>query len=256
MQPILTTTTTTMKTSTSAILAGLVAVATAAVQLEVRYSDRMVDVGTLDLMEVTRNAIYAEPGNERSILTDRTHQAITRTCKSAVENTPDVSVQVKMTGAWGRTPGLKNNEMRDGLVASIFEALKQVSDDTGYEVYSECRGLVWQESVAHVPEAACGRAAASGQTCDGPCRNAVASPGTTQCMKHDWGHRVPSVMRITAYIDDALQPDDLIFEFASTQNAQAGGCGIIGKIAGKLASFTIPVAGGLFSEGINILCAN
>ncbi|TLS30998.1 hypothetical protein PpBr36_02624 [Pyricularia pennisetigena] len=245
-----------MKTSTSAVLAGLVAAATAAVQLEVRYSDRMVDVGTLDLMEVTRNAIYAEAGNERSILTDRTHQAYTQTCKSAVDNGADVSVQVKMTGAWGRTPGLKNNEMREGLVAGIFEALKQVSDDTGYEVYSECMGGTWQEGVKYVPEAACGPLTTSGQKCEEPCRSAVASPGTTQCMKHEWAHRVPSMMRVTAYIDDALQPDDLIFEFASTQNAQAGGCGIVGKIASKLASYTIPVAGGLFAEGITLLCAN
>ncbi|KAI6369762.1 hypothetical protein MCOR25_004389 [Pyricularia grisea] len=244
-----------MKTSTSAVLAGLVAVATAAIQLEVRYSDTMVDVGTLDLMNVTRNTIYAEPGNERSILTDRTHQAITRTCKS-IEEGADVTVQVKMTGAWGRTPGLDKNEMREGLVAGIFEALKQVSDDAGYEVYSECKGSTWQDSVTHVPEAACGRAASSGQTCDGPCRNAVASPGTTQCLKHDWGHRVPSMMRVTAYIDDALQPDDLIFEFASTQNSQGGGCGNVGKIAGKLATYTIPVVGGLFAEGINLLCAS
>lgn len=244
-----------MKTFTNIIVAGLATIASAEIQLEVRMSDTMIDVGTLDIMAVTRTALYAEPGNSRSVLTDRTFQCDTSNCKSAIETTGDITVQVKMTGAWGQTPGLSNNEMRDGLVSGLFEALTRVSDETGYELYTNCTGTTWQESVSPVPTAACG-GAESASRCDAICKNDVASPGTTQCVTHTWAHKVPSTMRITAYLDNALQPDDLFFEFAATNNKVDGGCGIVGKIASGLAGYVIPVVGGLFSQGITLLCAS
>ncbi|KAL8382219.1 hypothetical protein RB595_006144 [Gaeumannomyces hyphopodioides] len=236
-----------------ASIAGFAATAQALIQMEVRYSDKMVEVGNMDLQAATRDAIYAEPGNQRGIITDRTFSGVTNQCQPRLEPGPDVTVQVKMNGAWGRTPGLQDNQMRDGLVASLWEVLTAVSDDTGYEVYTECDGMSWNEAVVHVKEAACGALAA--KSCKDQCAN-VNTPTLTQCMKHSWGHRVPSQIRVTAFIDGALQADDLIIDFASTQNTKPGGCGIIGKIAAKLATYTIPVAGGLFAEGIQLACAS
>ncbi|KAF6790755.1 hypothetical protein CSOJ01_14464 [Colletotrichum sojae] len=241
-----------MKTNTNILLAALAAQASALVQMEVRYSDRMVDVGNLDLFAVTWQAIYGETGNKRAIMTDRSFGAQTNECTHYEDYDPDVTVQVKMNGAWGQTPGLTDNQMRDGLVQSLWEVLRTVSDPYGYEVYNGCRGLTWMESVGYTPEAACGPKSA--KNCEYACRN-ENSPGLAQCMNHTWGHKVPSTLRVTAYIDGRLQPDDLIVEFGATKNQEAGGCGLVGEVAGFLAGF-IPVGGELFAKGIEIGCAN
>lgn len=242
-----------MKLTSNIALATMAAQASALVQLEVRYSDTMIPVGNLDLFAATYQAIYAEEGNQRSVMTDRSFGTYDNTCKSAEEPDPDMDVQVKINGAWGRTPGLAQNEMREGLVAAMWEALQAVTNPNGYEVFTECRGLTWQESVGYTSEAACGPK--SSRNCEEPCSK-EGSPGLAQCMKHSWGHSVPSSMRVTAYIDDVLQPDDLIIEFASQARAHDGGCGIIGDIAGELAGYVIPVVGGLFAKGISIGCSS
>ncbi|KAK2730364.1 hypothetical protein CKAH01_09611 [Colletotrichum kahawae] len=203
-----------MKFSKKTVLATMATQATALVQMEVRYSDRMVDVGNLDLFDVTWQAIYGEAGNTRAIMTDRSFSSQTNTCTWAEDYDPDLTVQVKMNGAWGRTPALSDNQMRDGLVQSMWEVLRTVSDPYGYE----------------------------------------NSPGLAQCENQTWGHKVPSTLRVTAYIDGRLQPDDLIIEFGATKNQEPGGCGLVGEVAGFLAGF-IPVGGDLFAKGIEIGCA-
>lgn len=242
-----------MKLSSKIALATMAAQASGLVQIEVRYSDNMIEVGNLDLFAVTYQAIYAEDGNQRSVMMDRSYGTFDNTCKSAEEPDPDLNVQVKVNGAWGRTPGLAENEMREGLVAAMWEALQAVTTPSGYEVFSECRGLTWQESVGYTSEAACGPQ--SSRNCEEPCRK-EGSPGRAQCMNQSWGHSVPSSMRVTAYIDDQLQADDLIIEFASAKTPKEGGCGIIGDIAAQLAGYVIPVAGGLFAKGISIGCSS
>ncbi|KAG8158397.1 hypothetical protein KVR01_011519 [Diaporthe batatas] len=237
-----------MKLTSNIALATLAAQASALVQLEVRYSDTMIPVGDLDIFAATYQAIYAEKGNQRSVMTDRTFQTFDNQCKPAEEPNPDLDVQVKINGAWGRTPGLKDNEMREGLVAAMWEVIQRVSNPTGYEVWSDCRGFTWQESVKYTPDAACGPK--SSRSCKDQC------PAAVQCMKHAWGHSVPSSMRVTAYIDDRLQPDDLIIEFGSRARSHGGGCGMIGDIAGELAGYVIPVVGGLFAKGISLGCSN
>ncbi|OLN81009.1 hypothetical protein CCHL11_09983 [Colletotrichum chlorophyti] len=235
------------------LIAALAAQAAAKVQLEVRYSDNMIDVGTLDIFAATWQAIYAEPGNQRAIMTDRSFGADTNTCTHYTDNKPDITVRVKMNGAWGRTPGLKDNQMREGLVQAMWQVLQKTSNPYGYEVFSQCRGTTWQESVGYTSAAACGPK--SSRNCQSPCRK-VGSPGLTQCMKQTWAHKVPSSLRVTAYIDGRLQPDDLIIEFASQVNPVKGGCGLVGDIAGALAGYVIPVVGGLFAKGIAIGCSN
>lgn len=242
-----------MKLTSNLVLAAMAAQASALVQIEVRYSDKMIEVGNLDLFAATWQAIYAEAGNQRSVMMDRSFGADTSTCKFAEDNDSDLTVQVKVNGAWGRTPGLQDNEMREALVTSMWEVLQRVADPTGYETFSGCRGLTWQESVSYTSDAACGPQSA--RNCEEPCRK-EGSPGLAQCMDHSWGHQVPSSLRVTAYIDDVLQADDLIIEFSSAVNPKDGGCGIIGEIAGALAEYTIPVAGGLFAKGIEIGCSS
>ncbi|KXH53217.1 hypothetical protein CSAL01_11020 [Colletotrichum salicis] len=243
-----------MKTIGTFLLATLASQASAQfqVKMEVRFSDRMIDVGNLDLFAVTWQTIYGESGNTKAIMTDRSTGAQTNECTHADDYDPDVTVRVKMNGAWGKTPGLEGNEMRDGLVQSMWEALSRVSDPYGYEVFNGCRGLTWMEGVGYTSDAACGPQ--SSRNCQYPCRK-ENSPGLAQCMNHTWGHKVPSSLRVTAYVDGQLQPDDLIIEFSATANSESGGCGWVGSIAGALAGF-IPVGGKLFAKGIEIGCSD
>ncbi|GME46624.1 uncharacterized protein ColLi_07663 [Neofusicoccum parvum] len=242
-----------MKTSSNSLLAlaSLAAQVYGLVQMEVRYSDNMIDVGNADIFAATWQTLYDTAGNERAIMTDRSFGADNNQCTHAEDNNPDLTVRVQMNGAWGQTPGLEQHQMRDALIQSLWEVLKSVSDPYGYEVFTGCRGLTWMESVAQDPNAACGPASAV--SCLDPCRN-VNSPGLAQCTTRTWGHSVPSSLRVTAYIDGQLQPDDLIITFESAVNPQGGGCGWMEHISAAVAGF-IPVAGGLFARGISIACS-
>ncbi|KAF9878470.1 d-amino acid oxidase [Colletotrichum karsti] len=241
-----------MKFSSNALLATMAAQASALVQLEARFSDTMVDVGDLDLFKATWEAIYAEPGNARAITTDRAIGAQNHECRPTSDTKETVSVQLKMTGAWGQTPGLSNNEMREGLVTTMYEVLEEVANKNAYQVFSDCEGFSMIPSFPHDPNAACGPYTSSGNNCDYPCKG---EPGI-QCTTRKWAHRVPSFMRVTAYIDNQLQPDDLVVEFSSSNvNNEKGGCGWVGPVASALAGF-IPVAGEYFATGIEIGCSN
>ncbi|KAJ0165598.1 hypothetical protein CTA2_10655 [Colletotrichum tanaceti] len=242
---------TTMKAISNIVLAGLAAQASALVQMEVRYSDNMIDVGNLDLFAATWDAIYGEAGNTRAIMMDRSTGTQTNECTHASDYDPDLTVRVRINGAWGRTPGLSDNQMRDGLVQSAWEVLNRVADPYGYEVFNGCRGLTWQESVGYTSDAACGPS--SSRNCEHACRN-ENSPGKAECKNLTWGHKVPSSLRVTAYIDGRLQPDDLIIEFGAQSNTTPGGCGLVGTIAGALAGF-VPVAGDVFAVGIDVGCS-
>ncbi|EKG12912.1 hypothetical protein MPH_09959 [Macrophomina phaseolina MS6] len=132
----------------------------------------------------------------------------------------------------------------------MWEVLKEVMARNEYEVFTGCRGTTWMESVAQDPNAACGPSSAV--TCEQACKD-VNSPGLAQCTTRTLGHKVPSTLRVTAYIDNQLQPDDLIITFESAVNPSSGGCGWVGEIASAVAGF-IPVAGGLFQQGIALGC--
>ncbi|KAF6825234.1 hypothetical protein CMUS01_09906 [Colletotrichum musicola] len=241
-----------MKVSSNTLLAIMAAQASALVQIEVRFSDTMIDVGDLDLFKATWEAIYAELGNGRAIMTDRTIGAQNHECRPSGDDKPTVNVQVRMNGAWGQTPGLSQNQMREGLVESMFEVLTEVSNKNAYQVFSSCKGFSMIPSFPHDPNAACGPYTSSGQNCDYPCRG---EPGI-QCTVRSWAHRVPLSMRVTAYIDNQLQADDLTVEFSSTNvNNEKGGCGWVGPVAQALAGF-IPVAGEYFAKGIEIGCSS
>ncbi|KAK0621083.1 hypothetical protein DIS24_g11468 [Lasiodiplodia hormozganensis] len=239
-----------MKTSNAILsLAALAAQASALVQMEVRYSDNMVDVGDMDIFAATWQTLYDLAGNQRSVMTDRSVESDNNRCKHQLDaDKKDLTVQVKMNGAWGQTPGLQQNQMREALISSMWEVLKAVSDKEGYEMFKTCYSFTWSEGGASKPENACGRSAA--RTCD-TCGD---SAGLAECVDHTWGHKVPSSMRVTAYIDNQLQPDDLIIEFASAKNpTSSGGCGWVGEVAGLVSGF-IPVAGDLFAKGIELGC--
>ncbi|KAF4307713.1 hypothetical protein GTA08_BOTSDO04642 [Botryosphaeria dothidea] len=241
----------TMKTSSNALVLALAGLASAAVQMDVRFSDNMVDVGNIDLFAATWQTLYDTAGNERSVITDKSIGTDNNPCTSKEDSDPDLTVSVKMNGAWGQTKGLEQNQMRDGLVQSMWEVLRNVADRNKYDVYGGCSGFTWQESTPGDPNSPCGRASA--KQCTDACKDAADSPEMVECTVVTTGYKVPSTLRVTAYIEDQLQPDDLIIEIGAQKNPETGGCGIVGEIAKAVAGF-IPVAGGIFTQGIAVGC--
>ncbi|KAB2573518.1 hypothetical protein DIS24_g11834 [Lasiodiplodia hormozganensis] len=243
-----------MKTSNNAVLLAIAALASQAaaeVQMDVRYSDNMIDVGNMDLFAATWQTIYDTAGNERSVITDKSTGTDNNPCTSKEDSDPDLTVSIKMNGAWGQTPGLEVNQMRDGLVQSMWEVLRNIADRNKYDVFGGCTGFTWQEGTAGDANAACGPAAAT--SCENACKDASDIASQVECSIKTTGYKVPSEMRVTAYIDNQLQADDLIISISAAKNPETGGCGIQGEIAKAVAGF-IPVAGGLFAQGIAIGC--
>ncbi|KAH7049300.1 hypothetical protein B0J12DRAFT_100924 [Macrophomina phaseolina] len=243
-----------MKTSSNVLLAlaALASQAAAEVKMYVAYSDNMVDVGNLDIFKNTWQTLYETSGNERSVVTDKSIGTDNNPCTSKYDSDPDLTVRIKMNGAWGQTPGLEQNQMRDGLVQSMWEVLRNIADRNKYDVYGGCTGFTWQEGTPGDPNSPCGGPAPS-KSCADACKDAADSPEMVECTIVTTGYKIPSELRVTAYIDDQLQPDDLIISIDAAKNPETGGCGIQGEIAKAVAGF-IPVAGGLFAQGIAIGC--
>ncbi|EFQ95119.1 hypothetical protein CFE70_007930 [Pyrenophora teres f. teres 0-1] len=238
----------------SNIMLALLAVAPSAVsaagkiQVEVRYSNEMVDVGNLELFAETWQKIYSTEGNGRSILSDTAYTTNASACGSW-SSKGDREVRVKVNGQWGKIPDLGPNDSRDALVGTLSKVLDEVSKGTGYNVFSNCYGLSWQESVPIWP---------GPHACGG--RNPTVRPecmcdiGTAQCEFHAWGHKVPSSIKANLYRDGALLADTLSIDFTANAVAKDEGCGMVGDIAKTLAAY-IPGVGNLFVAGVELNCA-
>ncbi|KAL1616236.1 hypothetical protein SLS54_008529 [Diplodia seriata] len=242
-----------MKTNNAILLAvaALASQATAEVQMDVRYSDNMIDVGNIDLFAQTWQVLYDTAGNERSVITDKDIQSDNNPCTAESDSKPDLTVSIKMNGAWGQTPGLQQNQMRDGLIQSMWEVLRNIADRNKYNVYGGCTGFTWQEGTPGNADSPCGPRSAT--SCEDACKDESDIASQVECTVVTTGYKVPSELRVTAYIDDQLQADDLIISIDAAVNPTTGGCGIAGEIAKAVSGF-IPVAGGLFTQGIAVGC--
>ncbi|KAG7402442.1 hypothetical protein Forpi1262_v017865 [Fusarium oxysporum f. sp. raphani] len=80
------------------------AIANSKIKVEVRYSDRMVDVGNLDLFKNTWQEIYGATGNQQSVVSDKIFKTFTKGCTTWAGK-PAMNAQVKINGQWGRIPG-------------------------------------------------------------------------------------------------------------------------------------------------------
>ncbi|KAM0438658.1 hypothetical protein ACHAPT_001414 [Fusarium lateritium] len=229
------------------VLAALAPAALAQIKVEVRYSDHMVDVGNLDLFKETWEKIYSTDGNQRSIISDTFFDTHADGCTHATAE-PNRRVNVRINGQWGRIPNLEVNDAREALTKSLWEVLKEVSEPTGWDVFTNCYGTTWQEGVPKwAGEHACGGDTATVQS------ECLCDIGSAQCEHHSWGHKVPSLIKANLYRDGALLADSLELEFASTIKEEDAGCGTVGTIASTLAGF-LPGPGSLFATGIDIFC--
>jgi hypothetical protein len=240
-----------MKHNVSHLLAAgaLVAAASAKIQVEVRYSDNMIDVGNTDLFAQTWQKIYGSDGNQQSILTDVPTTAFNGGCNTWADEA-NLNVRTTINGQWGKVSGLGPHDSREGLVESLWAALKEVSAKNQWDVFNTCYGTTWQEGLpdwAYHGQSACGGANPTvAKSC--PC-----DIGSAACKDHSLGHKVPSLIKANLYQDGTLLPDSIEIAFASAEVAAKGGCGTLPQVAGALAGF-IPGGGDIFAAGIKIAC--
>jgi hypothetical protein len=232
--------------------AGLVAAASAKIEVHVSYSDNMINVGNIDLFAQTWQKIYATGGNQYQVLTDTQSSGYDGTCNSWADGF-DLNVQTNINGQWGQVKGLGPHDSREGLVQALWAALKDVSDRNQWNVFSDCYGFTWQEGkpdwAGSTGSGACGCYHSTVQT-DCGCYEAE----NVSCKDRTVAHKVPSKIKANLYQDGALLPDSLEIDFsASDVTPEAGGCGAVGQVAAALASF-IPGSGSIFAAGIKVAC--
>jgi len=212
-------------------------------QLEVEYSDLMVPVGDVNLFHAVWEVLYAQ-SDKFGGLSDQTYPAYTTKCGPHGAD-PDLSVTIQLDGQWGNVDNISGLTMRDALVQAAWKTVDALSKSTGYDVYTECWGTTWQEGIPYDNNAPCG--APKGPEC--PC-----DIGGAQCLKHSWGHKIPSKVKVQTYDSNGvLLPDNYVMTFSSSYSTEGGGCGRYGAIAEVLASF-VPGVGPYFEKGIKIAC--
>lgn len=217
------------------------------IQVEVRYSKNMIDVGDLDVFDATWQTIYGLDGNGRAVTSDLAYQTFGDQCTHHTSG-PENNVQVQIGGRWGQVSGLGLHDSREALVTSLYEVLDRVAEPTGWNVFTNCYGTTWQEGVPRwTGQYACGGPEA---TVRSECMCAI---GSASCEKHSWGHRVPSIITANLYRDGMLLPDQLTISFGASKIAKDEGCGLIGSITGALVGF-LPGPGAVFATGIDVFC--
>ncbi|KAH6692244.1 hypothetical protein F5X68DRAFT_187944 [Plectosphaerella plurivora] len=234
----------------TALFSSGTAFAAGKIEVEVRYSKEMIDVGNLDLFMATWQKIYATDGNGRAIVTDNTYGAFGGGCMSTYDG-PDNNARVIINGAWGRVPGLGPHDSREALVQTLWGVLKAVSDPTAWDVFTQCYGLSWQQGSPiwnNNRRPACGGGPfhTVRQTC-------LCLYGGASCEKFSLGHRVPSVIKANLYRDGQLLADSLTIQFSAQRVVKDEGCGTVNAIAGLFGGL-LPGPASLFASGISVFC--
>lgn len=184
------------------------------------------------------------------MVTDNSYGTDSNLCQTDSEK--DLTVQVKMDGAWGLVGDATASDIRGAIISTLWSTIEALWAQGQYTVYDGCEGLTWQESVLYTDTAACGPKSAV--SCQDACSDA-GTPTLVQCATGTSGSKLPSELKVTVYEDGTLLADDLTITFAATSNdISSGGCGLVGTISEQLATF-IPVVGGLFSAGIAFECS-
>lgn len=185
------------------------------------------------------------------MVTDNSYQTDLAACQT--DDAKDLTVRVTMDGAWGAQDTVTQSDMRAAMVSTMWSSLEALWQENQFTVYQGCYGLTWQETPLYNASAACGpRSTAS---CDTACPDAT-NPATVQCETGALAGKLPSTLKVTTFQDGTLLPNELTVTFAATANEVTnGGCGLVGIISAKLASF-IPVVGGMFAEGIAFECGD
>lgn len=221
----------------------------ALISMQVRYTDNLINVGNLDAFTATWETLYAAAGNLQGVVSDKTYGTDENACQT--DDKEDLTVEVKMDGAWGIVGNATSANMRDAIIVTMWNSLDALWNQSQYIIYEGCTGTTWQDTPLYSSTAACGpRSAAS---CAEACSD-VGTPDLVQCTSSSYGSLLPSEIKVTTYEDGTLLADELTVTFAATANdISDGGCGLVGTLTEKFASF-IPYVGGLFAAGITYEC--
>lgn len=185
----------------------------------------------------------------QGVVSDDTYQTDQNPCQT--DDKEDLTVEVKMDGAWGIVGNATSANMRDAIIVTLWNSLDALWNQSSYEIFEGCTGTTWQDTPLYTPTAACGTESAV--SCADACSDAE-TPTLVQCTSLTYGSLLPSEIKVTAYNDGSLLADELTVTFAATANdVSDGGCGLVGTLTEKFAAF-IPYVGGLFAAGISYEC--
>ncbi|KAK0123650.1 hypothetical protein ONS95_008662 [Cadophora gregata] len=234
---------------TSALCLAFATIISAKFSMTASFTDALVDLGDLDTFWSVWNRMY-DMSDSRGGLSDVTREVFNWNCNSDHQK-PQISTRVILDGQWGAVGRVNGWQMRDALIKSMWRTVEVAGQQQSYPVYNHCSGFTWQESVPGNSGAACGPRARVLCPSNGRCRGA----GPLECQGFQWGHKIPSIVRINVYNDNgSLRADAYQARFSSESNSNGGGgCGKAGAIAETLASF-IPGVGVYFDKGIKIAC--
>lgn len=118
--------------------------------MHVQYSDALVNVGNLDIFAATWQKIYATDGNGQGAINDNTYYTYSSGCKTVAHaGESDLTVRMEMNGAWGANDetGINMYQMRDAIVQTSWAAFNALATAKRYDVYNNCDGLTWFDSV-------------------------------------------------------------------------------------------------------------
>lgn len=229
--------------TTTLILAALTAPAPCAnkYKIEVRSSEKLVDVGNIDLFAQTWKAIYAAEGNQQAVTIDHTANGQLARCHADFPT--EVFVHTYVDGAWADVGGI-HHEARDAMVEGMWAALQDISAQHQRDIFTGCC-FTDDIGASCVPLKS---RACTISICG--CQHGQHA----QCSTKTTGHLVPSHINAWVYFN-GVQRDYIKISFTTTHPEVDGGCGNAGKIASGLASFIFPgPLGAIFEKGIAFSC--
>lgn len=212
----------------------------------VTYSRDLVNVGDLDVFGTTWTKIYAEPGNQNSVLLHEEAQSQSNPCHS-LGNSADTRVSIDIEGQWGRDPGLGIHDAREAIVQAYWDFAKAIMAEYSTPIWTNCFYPVTRGP--NNPTWYPATPACSGAGCVG-CQN----NGAVRCQRGSTGHKVPAKIKVTL-TDSAgqLMADGMTVSFKANKPQSNDGCTAATKVAGGLSAL-IPGLGTFFSAGITVAC--
>ncbi|KAF4968361.1 hypothetical protein FZEAL_10403 [Fusarium zealandicum] len=232
-----------MKFNSAITMLAVLAPFTNAMDVHVRSSDDLIDVGDLNLFKEIWQAIYSNAGNREGV-TISPAPIPTRNKPCHFDDHTDHSVTLAIEGHWDDVGG-NRHEYRDAMVEAAWEALKKLSDQRSYNIRTGC----CYESISTscpIP----GPGGCSFKDCQ--CHSAT----NARCLGLVQGHRVPSIMNVYTTKNGATTANSLRISFRSDTAEEKGGCGMAETAAKGLASFIFPgPVANIVGVGIDLKCA-
>jgi hypothetical protein len=215
-------------------------------RIESMYSDRLQNVGDVDIFQQTRNRMY-DVSNDRGGISDQSRGAWSKFCQPP-RSGPTVNIRFVLDGQWGAVNGVDGWKMRDAIIGSMWKTVDEIAIRNRYDVYNDCYGYSWQEAKPNQQNSACG--GRSGRACP---ENSDCPKYGMECRGHKFGTWLPSIMRVNVFNRDNSLRADAYQIRTDSQRLGSGGCGKAEDVAAALAGF-VPLAGSYIAAGVKLNC--